>query len=110
MVHRKIELNNVEWWSGTFRPGPAFVCPPIESLAEAWAARHSKSAMIVEAGTLLGTGTHSRLLSPLPPENGYGRVLLQADYNPTGVILAFDEDDEVLYELSPTARYERVSR
>jgi len=94
-------------WS--FMPGPAFVPPPAESIIEGWVARHEVSAAAVEYSSLLGPGAYSALLRSLPPDGDHPRVLLQRDYWPLGVILAFDDErGEMVYEQSPSARYDRV--
>ena len=108
-IDRVITINDVKRPARRFRPGRMFVCPPIESIAEAWVARETEQPHLLEMVTLLGPGTHTRLLRPLPSADHYDRVLSQKDYWPFGQILAFDEDGELQYNLDATARYERVS-
>lgn len=107
-VQRVVTLNDAEQRTSAFRPGSSFISPPIESIAESQVARETEDAWIVEVSTLLGRGTHTRLLRPLPPENGCARVWLQDDYWLFGVIVAFDEDDELQYEQTSTVEYRRV--
>jgi hypothetical protein len=93
----------------SFEPGPAFVSPPLESLAESWAARESHSPVIEERSSLFGAGTHACLLRPLSPNDGYARVLVQEDFWPFGEIVGFDEAGEVQFRRSATGQYRRVS-
>jgi len=109
VVHRTIKFADQDPRSTPFQIGPAFVCPPIESIAEAWVARQTEGAWLIEASTRQGRGAHHRLLRPLPPEaDRLPRVLLLDDYWPLGTIVAFDEDGEVRYQLDAATRYERV--
>ena len=114
VVDREIRVRDVRRWSGELRTGPAYICPPIESIAEARVARAEEGAWIIESTANTGRRTHTRLLRPLPAEDGHLRVLAQDDYEPVGAILAFDEDEEghgdgeLLYREEPTARLERV--
>lgn len=109
-VVRDLTVNDVERRVRSFVPGLGFICPPLESLAEAWTAREAAGPCLVEVSTLLGRGTHTRLLRPLPtgPDAHQARVLVQADFHPFGVIVTVDEDYEVVSERSAYARYERV--
>jgi hypothetical protein len=108
VIRRTIDINEVRRWDGTFRPGPAFVCPPVESLAEAWVARQSEGVWLVDVATVFGHGSHTRLLRPLPPQSGNTRALVLDDYRPQGVLVAFDGNGESQYEVEPGARYERI--
>ncbi|MGD8452359.1 MAG: hypothetical protein PVJ57_11120 [Phycisphaerae bacterium] len=107
-VQRVVQLNKSPLWSGTFTPGAAFVCPPVEVIAEAWVARQASGQWLLEVATPFGRASHSRLLTPLAPEDGAHRVLLLDDYDPLGTIRGFDDSDELLYWRKPTVRYDRV--
>ncbi|MFH1745556.1 MAG: hypothetical protein ABIG44_00795 [Planctomycetota bacterium] len=108
-VTRAITLNEIEQQSFEFRPGSYFLAPPVESIVEAQVAHSEDAQWIVEVATVLGRGTHMRLLRALPPDGqGHVRTLLQDDYWPAGVILAFDDNNDLLYQYTGTSRYERV--
>jgi len=106
-VSRVIRFNDLERGRYTFEPGPLFICPPMESLAEGWVASRGQEPHLIAVSTLLGAGTHTRLLRPLAPEEDHPRLLLQLDYWPLGAILAFDEG-ELLYQVEPAARYQLI--
>jgi len=108
-VKRLVVLNEMEHSRSSFRPGPAFISPPFEVLAESWVAREAAGALISEFSTLLAGGTHSCLLRPLPPEDGYARVLVQRDYWPAGEILGFDESGELQFLRSAIGELRRVT-
>lgn len=109
IVHREVVVNDVPRRPTTFQPGAAFVCPPLEPVAEAWVARQPGGAWLIEAGGSLGPGSHTRLLRPLSPTaDGQARVLVLVDYWPLGVEIAFDQDGEAIYELQQGRRYERI--
>ncbi len=108
-VQRVVVLNDVKQPRRSFKPGAGFICPPLEGLVESWVARESPAACINEFSTLLGSGTHTRLLRPVPAENGYRCVLVQLDYLPFGDIVGFDENGEMQFERSASSEYRRVS-
>ena len=70
-IERLVTFNDIERLTRRFRPGRMFVCPPIESIAEAWVARETEQPHLLEMVTLLGLGTHTRLLRPLASADGY---------------------------------------
>lgn len=95
----------------SFEPGPAFIPPPLETLAESWVAQQSSGLWLIEAARITGPGTHTRLLRPLSPDPaGRRRVLVLDDFWPRGRIMAFDPDGEPGLRLEPGMRFERVSR
>jgi len=97
--------------SETYEIGPAFICPPAESVAYAWAATRDPGAWIIESSTVLGPGTHTELLQTLAPdEDGVKRVLIQVDYWPAGILLGFDDDGELRYEIRRNSRFDRVEQ
>jgi hypothetical protein len=94
-----------------FPVGPSFVCPPLESIAEAWVAQRGQGAWLIETAGHIGAGTHTRLLRPLPPdESGHHRLLTMTDFWPRGAVLGFDEGPEPLYWQHPAGSYRRVTR
>jgi len=96
--------------SWEFPVGPSFVCPPLESIAEAWVAQRDEGAWLIEATSHFDAGTHTRLLRPLPPdESGHRRLLLMTDFWPRGTVLGFDEGPEPLYQQHPAADYQRAT-
>ena len=108
IVTRVVTLGESESRNHAFRPGPSYICPPIESIAEAQVARGT-SACLSESATLLGRGAHTRLLRPLPPgKDGHPRTFVQDDFWPFGAILGFDENDELQYHVEATLRYNRI--
>jgi hypothetical protein len=109
-VTRVRRLNDAEYARKSFTPGAAFVSPPLESLAESWAARESQAALITEYSTLLGEGTHTCLLRPLAREKGCARVLVQQDFWPLGEVLGFDDTGELQFQRSAAGEYQRVVR
>jgi hypothetical protein len=106
-VTRVIKLGNGRTYRRAFRPGPTFVCKPIESIAEAQVARSSQPHLF-EGSLALGRGTYTRLLRPLPPVDGRSRVLVQEDFWPFGAVLTLGEDDEMLTYAEADARYQRL--
>jgi hypothetical protein len=96
--------------SREFPVGPSFICPPLESIAEAWVAQQDEGAWLIEATDHFDAGTHTRLLRPLPADDsGRHRLLLVADYWPRGMILGFDERAELLYQQHPGGSYHRIT-
>lgn len=92
-----------------FTPGPAFVPPPVDSVVEGWVARLESGVALVEASSMLGSGTHSVLLRSLPSNDQFERVLVQHDYSPAGVIRVFDDARaEVEEEIWPDGSYRRA--
>ncbi len=78
---------------------PLFVPPPVEMLVEAYVAAQQTGAWLIQASPMRGDGVYFRWLRPLPPdERGAKRVLSIEDFQPRGVILAFDERGELLYQ------------
>lgn len=78
---------------------PLFVPPPIEMLVEAHVAAQPAGAWLIQASPMRGSSVYFRWLRPLPPdERGARRVLSVEDFQPRGVVLAFDERGELLYQ------------
>jgi len=89
--------------------GPMFVCPPLESLAEAWVARQDSGQWLLEVSPVRGSTTTTELLTPLAPDpGGRRRLLLVSDYWPRGMVLTFDEDGELITQSGAEARFERI--
>jgi hypothetical protein len=109
-VSRLVTFNDVERYVRSFRPGPTFICPPLEGLAEAWVARQNGGFCVNESSTLLGRGTCARLLRNLPADGPYARVLVLEDFCPFGTIVAVDDEWELQYRLEWGGRWERVSK
>lgn len=96
--------------SWEFPVGPSFVCPPLESIAEAWVAQRDEGAWLIEATSHFEAGTHTCLLRPLPPDqSGHRRLLTMTDFWPRGTVLGFDEGPEPLYQQHPAEDYQRVT-
>jgi hypothetical protein len=77
----------------TFDPGPAFIPPPVEEIAESLVAAGAAGTVLVQVSNVLGTGSNPRLLRRLEPDAaGRARVLRVDDYAPLGVVLTFDAD------------------
>jgi len=104
--------------SWEFPVGPCFVCPPLESIAEAWVAQRDEGAWLIEGTTHwvevtahIEVRAHTRFLRPLPPdESGHRRLLTMTDFWPRGTVLGFDEGPEPLYWQDPAGEYHRVTR
>jgi hypothetical protein len=64
----------------------------------------------VERSGPFGSGTHTALLRPLPPEGDRTRVLIQLDFWPLGQIEVFDEASNELESVIfyPEAAVRRV--
>lgn len=90
--------------------GPAFVCPPVDVLPPGWVASQEAGSWLIELLPLRGLATHTQLLTPLEPDaEGRRRVLLIDDYWPRGMIMAFDEGLEMVYQAAPFGRFERIT-
>ncbi len=108
-VVRDVTFKGREAMSFRYRPGAAFVPPPLEEIIAGWVARDETGTALIEVSSRLGPGTHTQLLRRLPPSENFPRVLVQDDYWPAGVILTFDDDQaETQREVSATATYERI--
>lgn len=89
-----------------FEPGPAFVPPPVESIALGWVARGEPETAFVVMSSRLGPGTHSVLLRQSADGSSFPRVLLQKDYWPVGTLVAFDDDQAIeIYRIGPDEAY-----
>ncbi len=107
-VTRTVDTGGTGPRTYTFQPGSSFLPPPLETLAEARAARESVTC-IMESSHLLGAGTYTRLLRALTPDDqGRPRVLVQDDYAPFGAVLTLDSDGEVFSLVTPGGHFERV--
>ena len=94
----------------TFTVGERFVCPPLESLAEAWAARNGGGECIIDVSSSEARGVTSRLIRRLPGEKtGPPQVLVIDDYSPRGRIVAYDDKKQVQFERGPGLRLDRIS-
>lgn len=94
--------------------GDDFLCAALQDLAEARAAaaEEGQPGFLLRSTSLLGSGTHSRLLRPLGrTADGGGRVLLLQDYLPRGYLLEFSAEGVLTaqvglgrrFDLSPAA-------
>jgi hypothetical protein len=99
-----------------FKPGPAFVASPVESIIEGWVARGEAEQACVSMSSRQGQGTHTVLLRRLEPTRDEPdgprlyRVLAQDDYAPAGVVLTFDDNQAAIVR-EASARYtlERIT-
>ncbi|MBK9120836.1 MAG: hypothetical protein IPM18_14750 [Phycisphaerales bacterium] len=111
-VQRQLWISGADRLHFRFTPGPAFVPSPATEVVNAWVARQDHAGparALVESTALLGAGPHTVLLRPLPPDGPLRRVLVQADYDPTGSIEAYDEEHARLeYLFIPGSRLQRV--
>lgn len=90
--------------------GPAFVPPPIQTLAQGWIAQQGSGTWLIEVSALAGSTTTTQLVTSLgPDDDGQRRVLLVDDYWPRGMILTFDTDLEMVSETAPVGRFDRVT-
>lgn len=108
-VKRTLSINGRREKRRRFVPGPAFVAPPLEEVVAGWVARGdvAKSA-VIEVSSQLGPGTHTVLLSQMPPDGALPRVLIQDDYAPFGRVMTFAEETaEVAYTVSDMAAFWR---
>jgi hypothetical protein len=109
-VIRRVEGTGPDRRSESIPIGPTFVCPPAESLAHAWVARQESGVWLIQTSALRGTTMTTQLLIPLKPDaEGHRRILLFEDYWPRGMILAFDADGELVYQVAAFGRFDRVS-
>jgi hypothetical protein len=93
----------------TFTVGNRFVCPALEPLAEAWAARREGGDCLIDVSSYEARGVTSRLIRRLPGEKtGPPHVLVIDDYAPRGRIAAYDEQMERVYDDGPGWRMERI--
>lgn len=90
--------------------GAAFVCPPVETLAQGWAGQQEEGQWLIEVSPLSGSTTTTQLLTPLGPDpDGRRQVLVVEDYWPRGTILAFDSDLEMAWQRAPVGRFDCVT-
>jgi hypothetical protein len=90
--------------------GPAFLSPPVQSVAQAIVAHESAGDCLIESPHPRGVGVHTRLLRPLTPDpQGRRRLLVIADYWPEGEVVARDRAGDLLYYLAPAIDIREVS-
>jgi len=91
--------------------GPAFVCPPVDVLAPAWAASQQGGPSLIELMPLRGATTYTQLLTPLEPDTAERQRVLQIDdYWPRGTIMVFDAESEMVYQSAPEGYFQRATR
>ncbi|MEP0845527.1 MAG: hypothetical protein HRF50_01755 [Phycisphaerae bacterium] len=94
--------------SSSFVAGDAFVCPPLESIAEFWVAQQSGGNWLFQVSSVHAAGSHARLLRPLAPEaGGRVRVLAVDDFFPRGALLSYDESAQLVQQIDPYVRIDR---
>ncbi|MEW6249547.1 MAG: hypothetical protein AB1716_02790 [Planctomycetota bacterium] len=108
-VTRQAALEGDRPRNWALKPGPSFVPRPLLSVVQAWVARGEPPVALITTTADFSPGLHAELLRQLPPDGPYPRVLVQADYSPEGVIIAFDDArGEEEYWQTPTNTYRRV--
>ncbi|MBL8878903.1 MAG: hypothetical protein JNG88_07265 [Phycisphaerales bacterium] len=77
-------------------PTDCFISPPMEMIAQAWAANQDDGEWLLETIGPWGQSLPTMRLRPLPPDaDGRRRVACQWDWQPNGRIITFNVDQSV---------------